>query len=102
MSWISEHKRSEQRAAKAYIAAHKGNEELARKLYSEAAEYEEQALAGTDLHKPRTYGITAVSAVALYRKAGRTEDVQRLAGQCLSSGRLPGFAYRMIREMQEE
>ena len=98
MSWLSEHKKSERLASEAEIAVRKQQPELARRLYGAAAEHEAKALEGLDLHKPRSYGITAVSAVALYWKAGRQKEAVNLGRKCLESGRLPGFAYRMIRE----
>ena len=44
----------------------------------------------------RTYGITAVSAVALHFKAAQWKQAKNLAHRCLKSGHLPDFATQQI------
>ena len=98
MSWLAHHKKSERLAYKADAARRQGNAKQAKELYKKAAEAEAIALKEVDDDKPRTYGITAVSAVALYLKADEPQAAKALAGQCFSSGRLPGFAHRMLQD----
>ena len=96
MSWRSEHRKSEEAASEAELALRQNDRARAEQLYGQAAEAEERALAAVEPGKPRTYGITAVSAVSLYWKAGRNKEARQLGRQCLASGRLPGFAVRAI------
>ena len=70
MTWLEHHKESERFASDAEIASHQGDPALAQQLYAKAAQAEERALRDVVLDKSRTYGITAVSAVALYYKSG--------------------------------
>ena len=99
MSWLEHHSDSEQHAAAAEVEARSGNRALAQHLYAKAAEAEAQALDALDPAKTRTYGITAVSAVALYHKAARSEPAAALARRCLASDELPGFARRQLGEL---
>ena len=99
MSWLEHHAASEQHAAAAEAEARSGNHSLAQQLYAKAAEAEAQGLEALDPAKTRTYGITAVSAVALYHKAARSEPAAALARRCLASAELPGFARRQLAEL---
>ena len=96
MSWLEHHAASEQHAA-AEAEAGSGNRALAQQLYAKAAEA--QALEALAPAKTRTYGITAVSAVALYHKAARSEPAVALARRCLASDKLPGFARRQLGDL---
>lgn len=98
MSWLAHHKKSERLAGQAETAKRRGNDKQAKEFYKRAAESEANALNEVDEDKPRTYGITAVSAVALYLKAEEPQAATDLTDQCFSSGRLPGFAHRMLQD----
>ena len=99
MSWLEYHRESELLASDAEIALHRGDGEQARALYNKAAEAEVNALREVEDDKPRTYGITAVSAVSLYFKAAEWQAARNLAHRCLGSERLPGFAYRKLDDL---
>lgn len=99
MSWLEYHRESERLASDGEIALHRGDGERARALYNKAAEAEVNALQEVGDDKPRTYGITAVSAVSLYFKAEEWQVARSLAHRCLGSERLPGFAYRQLDDL---
>ena len=99
MSWLKYHRLSEEHSSDAEVAVRRGEHTRALGLYAKAAQAEELALKEVEPAKSRTYGITAVSAVALHYKANQQEQAQFLAHQCLSSGRLPNFAARQIEEL---
>ena len=99
MTWREHHSDSEQHASEAEILAHRGEEVIARQLYERAADAEVSALGELGSDKPRTYGITAVSAVALYLKAAKWSTAQVLAYRCLGSGFLPDFAWQQMEDL---
>ncbi len=99
MSWLEHHRQSEQYASKAEVTAQLGDDIEAQKLYAIAAQAEERALDELGHDKPRTYGITAVSAVALYLKAAQWSAAKTLAHRYLGSGRLPKFARRQLKDL---
>jgi len=75
----------------------------AKSRYHEAAIAEEEALGFVQIEeKSKTYGITAVSAVALYVKAGCPDHALRLGKQALSQVGLPDFAKNEIQLMLTE
>src|SRR5687768_9329240 len=92
MTWAEWHTASERLAVAAEAARRDGNVDEARRLYLAAADAEARALADADHSKQRTLGVTAVSAVALWYKAGRYEEALRLAHQSLGGSDLPPFA----------
>ena len=71
MSWNEHHSESEKLASEAELVSRSGNRQEAEQLYAEAAAAEARALADLTPEKQRTIGITAISAVALWYKAGR-------------------------------
>lgn len=101
MSWLDFHKESERLAAEAHLARRAGEADYARKLFFAAAECEEVALAHVEPEtKPRTFGISAVSAVALYYKSGDLVRAERLAHECLSlRHEIPPFSIDQLREL---
>ena len=99
MSWLKHHRLSEELASNAEVAARRGEHTRAKQLYVKAAQSEELALKDVEPAKSRTYGITAVSAVALHYKAAQWKQARNLANRCLNSGRLPDFATRQIEEL---
>ena len=79
MSWIDHHKASEAAAAAAHDARREGQEHQATLLFATAATEEIAALGHLNVEeKPRTFGITAVSAVALSYKAGELLQAEHL------------------------
>lgn len=99
MTWIEWHQQSERLASEA-VVAHRANEfNRARLLYGQAAETEQRALNDLESGKPRTRGITAVSAVSLWFKAGEFNKAEQLAYLMLSAGDLPEFASAELRTL---
>ena len=98
MSWAEFHQQSERLAAEAQSAA-VGAPDRARELYAQAAKLEAQALGELAPEKLRTIGITAVSAVALWFKARKFDEAQRLAFRVLTNDSLPAFASQQLQEL---
>ena len=99
MTWLEQHRLSERYASDAEIAKLRGEQTQAQQLYAIAAQYEEASLDAIAPDKRRTYGIIAVSAVALRFKAAEFAESKALAYRCLASQRLPEFASRQIEDM---
>lgn len=99
MTWVEYHKKSEQFAGEAEAAEYRGDADHAHELYRQAAELEEKALGVLDRQKVKTLGITAVSAAALWFKAGQSEQSRRIAEEWLASGTLPDFAVIQLMKM---
>ena len=97
MTWLEHHSRSERLAGDAELAAGLGERARAQDLYAKAAQAEEQALQYLEPSKSRTLGISAVSAVSLYYKAGQLDAAEALAYRCLAAERLPKFAGEQLR-----
>jgi hypothetical protein len=102
MSWIAHHSESEQFAAQAEAASRLGHLAEARRLYALAAEAEQRAIQDLDSAKVRTFGISAVSAVALLLEASDLRSAENAAGQWLSSPGLPAFARQQLRELLQD
>lgn len=101
MSWLHYHETAETLAAAAQIAAWRGETRKSQELYRQAAQAEAKALERTGRDKPRTKGITAVSAAALYLKAGEKAAALDLTKKCLATEELTGFARDQLRELQQ-
>ena len=100
MTWLDHHKASEAAAAAAHDASRAGQNEEATRLFASAAIEEVAALEFVRPdEKPRTFGITAVSAVALYYKARDFVRAQHLAHSFLTVPSLPAFATDQLREL---
>ena len=99
MTWLEQHRLSERYASDAEVAKLRGEHAQVQELYAIAAQHEESALDAIASDKPRTYGIVAVSAVALHFKATEFAEAKTLAYRCLASQRLPEFATRQIEDM---
>lgn len=99
MSWADHHNRSEKLAAEAHEALRQSNTELARSLFRQAAEAEVAALHDLPSDKPRTLGITAVSATALWYKSGELGSAERTAYQAAARPEMPVFAQFQLREL---
>jgi hypothetical protein len=79
------------------LAERNGDFANARILYGQAGEAEEEALRQLDSSKVRTLGVSAVSNVALYFKAGRLEEAEYASYRFLSMGLVPEFAQEQLR-----
>lgn len=99
MTWAELHSESEQLAIKAQLTLKAHNTEKAFNLYRQAAETERQALDVLDVSKVRTRGITAVSAIALWFKAGEYIQAEQLAHSMLADPHIPDFAREDIRNL---
>lgn len=86
-------------AEAAHEAARAGDSQRAADLFSEAARLESDALRELSSDKPRTYGITAVSAVALWYKAGDLKEAENLAYVAGATQHLPPFAADELRAL---
>ncbi len=99
MTWIDDHRQSEQFASDATLAYRRGDELAARALYVKAAEAEQNALLQLDTTKARTRGVTAVSVVSLWFKAGDYTKAEQLAYSHLSAADIPAFARSELRSL---
>ena len=99
MSWSEQHAISEDLASQAQAALNEGRRKEALNLYNRAAFAEEKALEELDKSKSRTVGISAVSTVALYYKADKFEQAERVARQWLNFDSLPVFAEEQLQRL---
>ena len=99
MSWFVSHGESEVLASAAHEALHRRDFTVANELFERAAQAESIALLAIGEDKPRTLGITAVSAVALWYKAGKLEEAAQLAHQTSAMTGMPAFALHDLREL---
>ena len=100
MSWLTHHQTSEEAASEAHAARRSGDEALAVSLFAAAAKAELLALKDLNLEeKPRTFGVTAVSAAALLYKAEQRREAEQLAHSMLGQPGLPDFATDQLREI---
>jgi len=99
MTWAELHTESERIAMEAQLALKAHNTGIAHDLYRQAAEIERRALDILDVSKVRTRGITAVSAVALWFKAGEYIQAEQLAHSMLADPHIPDFAREDMRNL---
>lgn len=99
MSWAAHHADSERLAIEAQIAVKERRNAQALELYRRAAEAEKQALDAIEVGKGRTRGVTAVSAVALWYKAGEYVSAEQLAHCMLADSDIPDFARDDLRNL---
>jgi Domain of unknown function (DUF4407) len=102
MSWDAFHSESERFAGAAEVAAKQGDSDRAVELYRLAAEAEARALNEVDPKKSRTLGVTAVSAAALYYKAGESESAKEIALRWLDDDAFPSFAGEQLRDILQQ
>ncbi|TLX15894.1 hypothetical protein [Rhizobium sp. MHM7A] len=98
--WEKLHQKSERLASRADLTAKKGRITEAELLYAQAATFEAAALLIHGNRTPRTTGILAVSAAALFSKAGRPEDALWISITLLPSPALPKFARDQLEEIR--
>ncbi|MGH8533035.1 MAG: hypothetical protein ACREV1_10020 [Gammaproteobacteria bacterium] len=99
MTWAQFHADSERLAIEAQLAARARDMARAIDLYKRAGDLERQALDQLDVSKARTRGITAVSAVALWFKAGEYLLAEQLAHSILADPHIPDFAREDLRNL---
>lgn len=99
MSWALFHTESERFAIDAQMAVRAGDLDRANELYREAAIAERKALDQLDESKLRTRGITAVSAVSLWFKAGEYTAAEQLAHLMLADPLQPEFSREELRNL---
>ncbi len=96
MDWLTHHKKSEALAAQAHEHKRHGESALAEAAFRQAAEAEQAALSFLDASKPRTLGITAVSAVSLWYKGKAFDRASALAHQYLALPAIAGSAREQL------
>lgn len=101
MKWTEAHSASERLAEAAHSALRNGETSIAQEFFRKAARAETEALSALGPDKPRTYGITAVSAASLWLKAGEAKEAIRIADAAFSAPNLPRFAADQLRELQD-
>lgn len=99
MSWSIFHAESEKLAIEAQLAHGARRLDDALELYRRAADAEKRALDAVDVSKTRTRGVTAVSAVALWFKAGEYALAEQLAHAMLADAAMPSFARDELRNL---
>lgn len=99
MTWAKFHAESERLAIDAELASRTRNTHHSLLLYKQAADAERKALDQLDASKVRTRGITAVSAVALWFKAGEYALAEQLAHSTLADPLIPEFAREELRNL---
>ena len=99
MTWLEHHRQSEQFAGEAEIAQRFGDPANARELFRKAGDAEIRAIGDLEPDKPRTYGITAVSAVSCYFMARDYEQAEQFAYEFLAGDRLPAFARHDMKDV---
>lgn len=99
MTWADLHAESERLAIEAQLTLRERNVGKALDLYKQAADAERRALDQLDKSKTRTRGITAVSAVALWFKAGEYTLAEQLAHSMLADIDIPEFAREELRNL---
>lgn len=99
MTWAELHAESERLAIEAQLTLRERNVGQALKLYKQAADVERRALDQLDKSKVRTRGVTAVSAVALWFKAGEYSLAEQLAHLMLADPDIPEFAREELRNL---
>lgn len=97
MSWSTYHRQSERLAGEAEAALRHGQRDAALELFRRAAREEELALSSVGPGKPRTLGVTAVSAAALWYHAGELREAERVAHNASTIAGLPSFAATELR-----
>ncbi len=97
MTWLEAHRESEILASEADIAKREGEHSKAFSLYRDAATKEASALSLIGSDKPKTLGVSAVSAAALFFKAREFDSAEQLAISCLAREGMPLFAKAQLK-----
>jgi hypothetical protein len=96
------HREAELFMGRADLARARNRPEEAAAHDRRAGELEAQVFDLLPLDRPKTRGITAISSVALFRKARMLDQAIRQAKTFLAPGNLPDFARLDLEEMVEE
>lgn len=99
MDWLTHHRKSEAFAASAHEHLRQGLAQQAQDAFRQAAEAEEAALQLLDQSKPRTLGITAVSAVSLWFKGQELERASLIAHRYLALPAIAGPARAQLDDL---
>jgi hypothetical protein len=102
INWLDAHAESERLSARAERAMRAGNRADAMRHFALAAQAEEQAFGLVEADKPRTVGIMAVSAAALYLKAELFADAERVAAAAMTRNSLPSYARKQLRLLMQD
>lgn len=97
MTWLELHRLSEEYVQRAYES--RDNIERADRLFWLAADVERESLEFINPEHVRTIGITVVSAVSLYFKAGDMDRARQLAQKWLMLNSLPDFAVDQLKDL---
>jgi hypothetical protein len=79
MTWVEHHERSTKLAAAARTLVHLGDARKAERLYADAAVEAERAMALVPAERKVTFGVVAMLAHRLWRRARRQRDAARVA-----------------------
>lgn len=79
MTWLEHHERSTKLAANARKLLRRGENREAEALYEKAAAEAERAMALVPREKQVTFGVIAMLAYRLWRRARRSKDAARVA-----------------------
>jgi hypothetical protein len=79
MTWFDHHHRSTKLAEAARKLLRRGDQRKAEQLYEQAATEAERAMALVPKDKRVTFGVVAMLAHRLWRRAHRSEDAARVA-----------------------
>jgi len=79
MTWLDHHRRSTKLAEAARKLLRRGEESKATHLYEEAAAEAERAMALVPRERRVTFGVIAMLAHRLWRRARRADDAARVA-----------------------
>ena len=79
MTWFEHHERSTKLAAAARKLLRLGDARKAERLYADAAAEAERAMALVPAERKVTFGVVAMLAHRLWRRARRSEDAVRVA-----------------------
>jgi hypothetical protein len=88
MTWLDHQRRSTKLAAAAKKLFGRGEERKAERLYEEAAAEAERAMALVPKERQVTFGVIAMLAHRMWRRAHRAEDAARVASQLRGSPEL--------------
>ena len=94
--WSELHEKAEKLACDAEVIGRSGDSEAARHLYRQAAAAETEAFHAIPSGLPRTLGVTAVSAVSLWEKAGNSVRATEVAKTAMAMDALPASARREL------
>ena len=96
---VDAHQQAEHFMAEADQLEAQGRQQQAQQARLQAAQCEARAFEHIPVSRPRTRGVIAVSAVALYRRAGALDEAIQHAHRYLGESDLPEFARQQLDEL---